>query len=347
MFGIDPINKHVTEALNAMKMQLAVGVSLEKSLRTSAQGISAAGPRGIMEKAADMSAEGASFQEVLKQLSPMLSYSERTILEAGWEGGRAEWAFESVVERRRVLHETRRQIRGQMVFPSLIFTAACFIAPAPALLAPMISGQGDADLTAYLVQALSPLGFALGLIVLYTLVQRRAARSWANLPAGAAPPRATIFDYLLLGIPVIKHVQRWKNLGEFASLGGNLLGAGVSIFAAFDLCAKAVSNGLYRGDITKIKDRVMKGDPIYVALPGGFRWPIEVRAMLEVGYESGKEDEVLDRMGRHARERYLDAVRTAGQWAGRIIYVFVAMFIILQIVKILGQIGAAYSGVIG
>jgi len=345
--AIDPLNKQVTEALNAMRMQLAAGVGLEKSLKTSSDVIRRGSrAHGLMRRAADDAAKGEPFENILERLSPLLSYPERTILGAGWEGGRADWAMRIIVDERRTMHEVRRQIRSQLIFPMMIFFAACFIAPAPALLVPILSGEGQPDYTAYFVSALTPLGIAFGIFLLFHLVQRSRARAWANLAPGAPPPRPTIFDRLLLKIPIVAQVQRWKNLGEFASLLGNLFGAGVSVFAALDMTARAISNGLYRGDVMKIKRRIEKGDPLYVAIPRGWRWPSDVVAILEVGYESGKEDEVLNRLGNHARERYIDATKSAGRWVGRIVYVIVAIFILIQIGKLLAQIGQAYQGIL-
>lgn len=341
MSRIDPLDPSVTEALDALGTQLSAGVPLLKAIQAAAEFCrrSPAARRAILE-AGNAAERGEPFEKILERLSEALSYPERAVLAAGWHGGRIDWAVRAVVERRRTLWKVRRQVRGQLILPAGVLLIACFVAPLPGLVA-------GGTLGGYLLQALTPLALAVGGFILVRRMQRARAREWGQRSADEPAPPPTGFDRLLLGLPVVRGVERWRNLSEFGSVVSTLLSAGIGILDALEIVLPALPNGVYRRQIVRCRERVREGEPLSEGLTDGSLWPPEWQQGLAIGDESGNTDEVLAKLAEQARQRYIEAVEAAGAWVPRILYAMVAIFIIYQIFKIFMQIRGAMSGVGG
>jgi type II secretory pathway component PulF len=337
----DPLDPSGTEALDALGTQLAAGVPLLRAFEAAAGFCkrSPAGRRGFLE-AKNAAERGEPFEKILERLSGVLSYPDRAVLAAGWHGGRIDWAMRTVVEHRRTLWKARRRIRGQLILPAGALLIACFVFPLPGLV------RGG-SIAGYLAQALTPLAIAIGAFVLIRRMQRARAREWARRPADAPPPPPTGFDRLLLAVPVVRGVERWRNLSAFGSVVSTLLEAGVGILDALHTALPAMPNGVYRKEVDRCRAKVREGRPLSEGLQSGSLWPPEWVQGIEVGEESGNLDDVLSRLAGQARERYVEAVEAAGAWVPRILYALVAIFIIYQIFRIVRQIAELYSGLAG
>ena len=325
---VDPVNRTVTEALNALRMQLAAGVALGKALRTAAPICGSLIARRCMQQAADEIDRGASFDDAMWTLCPALSFPERAILSAGWSAGRIEPAMTAVIRRREVMYQTRREIRSRLVLPMVQLFLAGFIINAPDAV------LGRIPLTGYLLRSLGPFAVVIAVFAGLRLFQIYTTRRNAGRELSAPPPPATIIDRLLLSLPIFAMVQRWRNRSEFAATMSTLLGAGLGMLAALEVVARSLPNGVYRMQIVSARERIeAQGISLAEALPRGRFWPAEWLASLEAAYMAGEEERVLGRLGEDGRERYLSAVKTAGFWFAFIVYMAVLGYLALTVVQ--------------
>ncbi len=165
-WNMDPISPSVTEALNAWKLQISAGVPLGKSLKTCASICKSSVARRAFKRAGEQIDKGVSFADILHTISDILTYPEQAILSAGWDSGKIEWSLGSIIDRREMLCETRRNIRSQMVLPWILFFAACFIAPLPYLILGLL-GEKGITIDQYFRLVLTPL---ITVIVIFNLV---------------------------------------------------------------------------------------------------------------------------------------------------------------------------------
>lgn len=341
--GMDPINKPVTETLNALRLQAGAGVPLIKSLKTCSRVCRHPRARAAFAKAAEQVEQRASFNDILKTLSVVLPYPEQAVLAAGWDSGKIEWALKSVVERRELLFETRRYIRSQLWYPGMMFFAVCFIPNLPGLILGKLTGAR------YLQLAFSPIALVTAVVCVSWFVNRLAVWSYAKRGLDGTPPPSTPLSYLSLSVPIYAYLQKCRNRSEFSNLMASLLNAGLGIVRSLAICGRALPNGVYRKAVARYSERTKaEGGALFQYMAKDkVLWPFEWIPALEVAYESGKEDEVLARLAAASRESYMRAVKTAAAAFTKLIYVGISIMIIIQIFKLAGAYLGALEGAMG
>ena len=335
--AIDPIAPSITDALGALAQQLEAGVGLDKSLDAAAPICKRLDAAQLFQLAAEQTRNGANFADILHTLSPAISYPERAILTAGWEGGRFDWAAQSVIERRRALLTARRKMRSGLMLPGITLLAASFIIPFIGFFQGSLSGTG------YLFFAFTPPTIAIALYLTVRILQYRRARELNNLPPDSPPPPSTTFDRLLYRIPVFAHVERWRNLSEAAAILANMLSAGVGPIQALHTTARSLPNGVYRKQCQHAAQHLENGTPLYESLDRAVVVPAHWVTTLEVANTAGAEPEALEKLANEARERYLTAIRRASSFVTKAVYALVAMFVVYHIFKIFMGIAGVYQ----
>lgn len=332
---IDSLDPSVTEALRAWRTQHSAGIGLPGALETCADVCQPVQAKSCFKHAASQAAQGAQIESLLKTLTPVLTQGERAVIAAGWNGGRAEAAFDAVTSQRDLWSQTRRKIRSRMALPAAVLLIASFVAPLPQL----ISGGSAAQ---YLCSALAPLLIALALWQAGTRLLQRGPGGAGELRS--VPPSA--LDRLFLKTPVLKAVERQRCLGEFSALLGNLIGAGVPVTSALDTCANALSNGVHRAVLLESARVIRQGGTLHDALRQNALWPPEFVLAVKVGEHTGQLDEVLARQADAARGNFERAVDAFAEWLPRMLYGCVALFVIFNIAAAIMQIASLYSEVL-
>ncbi len=323
----DTLDHSVTEALRALRVQHASGVSVEASLNTCATVCTSSYGKEAFLEAAQRAKKGESIESLMDAMSQVLSETERATVIAGWNGGRVEVVLDSVVAQRELWYSARRRIRAQMILPVLVLFIAAFVAPLPGFIAGQIGFIG------YMLSAFTPL------VICFIGWRFLAKVLWGRAPDGAfrgpnAPPAPpTSADEYKMKIPVLNSVERNRCLAEYASCLGNLIAAGVTISQALDTCARAMSNGLYRQAVARSSEVVRGGNLLTTSLFPTELWPQDFVAAVRVGEQSGKLDEVLLRYADHARENYERAIEAFAQWLPRIVYGIISLYVIYQILS--------------
>lgn len=332
----DPVDRHVTEALHAWRLQYDAGLDFDQALDTSGKIVT--GPaRRAFRRAADRVRRNDDLEAALGEMDAALPPADRAMIAAGWASGKLSLALDLVEQRRAMLRHARTEMRAGLVLPSLILVAAAFVAPSVPLI------LGEITLNRYLATALTPIGVLAGAIAALTALNR--LRAWAAPKRGldAVSLAGSPFDLLLLALPVVAAVERVRNRAVVATTLGMATQAGLLLLDALDLTESVTPNGVYRRAVRKMSKNVHTGGNISEVMTGRL-WPVEWRAMVEVGQTSGKLDEALVRLGKHAGDTYAAAIKQAGRWLPRLVYAAVMVYIILQMIPLLQRIGAAYSG---
>lgn len=322
---LDPLDKHVTEALRSWRIQHEAGIGVSEALLLASQVCGPAG-RGCFQRASKLAADGAEIDGVLKALEPVLPEGERATIAAGWLAGRAEAALDSVVSLRALCNESRKRIFTKLLLPAATLLIASIVAPLPGLFMEKYGVMG------YLALAFTPLCVALGLAIFGTMFFRKRALERVWNPDGTPKP-ATSLDRTMLKIPLLAHVELQRSLAEFGALLSNLLNAGVPINRALQISARAMRNGCFRESVARLSEQTAQGRGFTVALRMESQelWPREFAAAVDVGERTGNLDAALARLAATARERYTRAIELAAEWLPKIIYGVVALFVIAAI----------------
>lgn len=96
--------------------------------------------------------------------------------------------------------------------------------------------------------------------------------------------------------PIFGKLNRESELARFSRTLGLLVGAGIPITQALEIVAAAMSNILYRDAILAAEKQVEKGVPLSVPIRADPNFDPLIAQMIAVGEETGKLDEVLEKV---------------------------------------------------
>lgn len=116
-------------------------------------------------------------------------------------------------------------------------------------------------------------------------------RVYAQTPAGAKA-----ISLLTLKIPIWGKIKKALTLSEFTRTLGLLIGTGIPIIAALKVVSGVLNSPSYREGIEFAIERVERGSPLYQPLSTNQAFPPIIGQMIRVGEETGKVDEVLERL---------------------------------------------------
>lgn len=235
-----------------------------------------------------------------------------SVIAAGEEAGTAVLAerFGDLAERIAYEHHNRGQVAKACAYPALVVTMATglyiFLL---AVVFPRL-----AELLASIGGALPPLTRAV--IELSQLVRRDwplfvgagAAGPIAIWLLRKAPPIRLLVDRAFLRLPLMGSIYRNLTVALFCTIYRSLYKANKPAPEIIDACSRLVGNGAFYAGLQGVRTRVATGrSTLSAALEDSGLFPPIACVLIEVGEESGKLGEALDRVAKHfaneAKER--------------------------------------------
>lgn len=105
-----------------------------------------------------------------------------------------------------------------------------------------------------------------------------------------------VISRLTLIVPIWGKIRKTLILATFTRTLGLLIGTGIPIIVALKVVAGLLASPTYREGIDFAIERVERGSPLYQPLSTNPAFPPIIGQMLRVGEETGKMDEVLQRL---------------------------------------------------
>jgi type IV pilus assembly protein PilC len=105
-----------------------------------------------------------------------------------------------------------------------------------------------------------------------------------------------IFDRVLLRLPIIGPTLRKIVVARFTRTLGTLLGSGVPILDALDICARTSGNRVVQNGILKARDKISEGHDMASPLAESRVFPSMVVQMIGVGEQTGAMDQMLQKI---------------------------------------------------
>ncbi|HUC20888.1 MAG TPA: type II secretion system F family protein, partial [Candidatus Polarisedimenticolaceae bacterium] len=103
----------------------------------------------------------------------------------------------------------------------------------------------------------------------------------------------TIFDNMLIRMPLFGPIIVKVNVARFSRTFGSLMASGLSVLEALNTSADGLNNSVFRDGLHKVANEVKAGKPIAEPLNAMPVFPAIVGQMVAVGEETGKLDEIL------------------------------------------------------
>jgi len=220
------------------------------------------------------------------------------LVRAGEEAGVLDKILSRLAENLEAEKEFKGKIKGAMIYPVIIVVGMLGVAGVmlvfvvPKLTTLFDEFQADLPVSTKILIGLS--GFAtkfwyLALLLIGGLV--------VGVPQALRQPLIHYqYDRLLFKLPIIGPLRLKSMMAEFARTLSLLIGAGVLVVDALNIVKDSLGSPLYREAVDGAARQVQKGYPMAAALADTGIFPSILPQMISVGEETGKTDEVLQKI---------------------------------------------------
>ncbi len=130
---------------------------------------------------------------------------------------------------------------------------------------------------------------------------------------------------LLLKLPIFGSMLQKIMITDFVRTLSLLLGSGVTLLQALDVVIEGVENVIYREAFTEARNQVEKGGLLSESIARHEMIPLILSQMVAVGEETGKLDEVLQKLSTYFEQETEQAVKNMTTAIEPIIMVILAV----------------------
>ena len=328
----------LSEFCNRISTALEAGLDLRKILDREAQ----RGTVKYRESAANLSnsiSRGASFTDALNAQGGYFPDEFISMVDVGERTGRLEHILKKMAVHYEDLLRTRNYFFMGIIWPGLQFVLATLVI---ALLIMITGWIGDQDIVGFGLMGVS--GAIKFLCILYgtVAVLFLVIKSCIN-GALAKPIMNTV-----MRIPKLGPSLRTLMLARFASSLSLAVEAGLDAKSTVELALNSTNNEFFKQHIPQVQAAVGRGDEIHSALAATGAFPQSVLDAVEMGEQTGRFAESMDRLTDHLHSASRVAVGTLVFLAGLGIWLFVGGLIIYMIFRLANiYFGAIYDALEG
>ena len=293
--------KDLTILTRQLAILLDAGLPLIRSLHTLERQAKSPAVRIVLGKTAETVEGGATFAEALSQHPKSFDKLFLNMVRAGEASG----AMETILDRLAGFMEKAARISGKvksaMIYPAVILSISLlavvglmiFIVPNFSkifsdLLGPneplpgptlLIIGISDTLVSRWYFYV----GGVVGIVVLYKIIAAIPAGKWG-------------IDWVKYNMPLFGPIISKSAISRFGRTLGTLMSSGVPVLNSLAIVKETSGNEVVSGAIQKVHDAVKEGEGIAVPLNNTKIFPPMVISMVEVGEETGKLPEMLEKI---------------------------------------------------
>lgn len=221
-----------------------------------------------------------------------------SLVEAGEASGKLDILLTQLADNMEKEQDFRSKTRGALIYPAVIGVAMVgvfiimMVFVVPRLTALYEDIGADLPLPTKILIAISNL-LVHGWWILLVLAGIIGYAGYQYLKTEKGKYRIANFTFKF---PIFGKLNRESELARFSRTLGLLIGAGIPITQALEIVAAAMSNILYRDAILAAEQQVEKGVPLSVPIRADPNFDPLLAQMIAVGEETGKLDEVLEKV---------------------------------------------------
>ncbi|MGD0016586.1 MAG: type II secretion system F family protein [Verrucomicrobiia bacterium] len=326
--------------LAAFYYQLGTLIQAGLPIQRAMASMQNAAPRPMRAAVAKLSATvsaGTPLHEAMELCGNRFPQLDRHIINMSERSGALDIGLLSLSQYYESRAAARRKLIAGSMYPILLMTAGVFIAKAPALFLGAVNGKPYTMLN-YLWDTAGLLA-KLALIVWGAVFLLR----WLL----TVPRLNVIVDRLIKAVPVFGRLRFDYALSQWILSIRLMLLAGTGIVDAL----KSASHMAYCPLIADAYNRVapLIGGQLDVsqALASAGVFPDELIQFWATGEQSGKMDEMLDRLAKFYEDRWRRSLDQVVVWLPRIVYGLVALYMIYQSFRIFGSYINTYNSILG
>lgn len=241
---------------------------------------------------------GSSFADALSKHKDVFSKVYIALIEAGEAAGVLDTILARLADNLEKQREFRAKTKGALIYPIIVLigmaavTAVMMIFVLPKL--SVMYEDFDADLpiiTKLLIGTSTFMANTWYLFLLLIVGTVYGLKKWRSTKFGALK-----WDQMVLRVPIFGQITKQTTMAEFARTLSLLVGAGVALVDALKIVTGVVDNQVYAGALENVAKDVEKGNPLAGSLARYEAFPLIVPQMVSVGEQTGKLDEILERL---------------------------------------------------
>lgn len=290
---------------------LSAGVPLVQTLRLLASSHEKTSMRDLLSGICAEVESGIPLSQALKKHPRYFDDLYCDLVAAGEQSGALEQIYDRIATYREKAEALKSKIKKAMMYPAAVMLIAIIVtsilllfvvpqfedifksfgAELPAFTQMVISLSRFLQHTWYFI--LFGIGFAVFLFV-------RAHRSSIKVRDAT--------DKALLKLPIIGMILHKACMARFASTLSTTFAAGIPLVDAMVSAAGASGNALYRDAVMAVRNEVMAGMQMHIAMRTVEVFPDMVTQMVMIGEESGSIDDMLTKIAGIYSQQVDDAV---------------------------------------
>ena len=221
-----------------------------------------------------------------------------SLVKAGEAGGILDIILKKLSVHMDKQEKTKAQIKSAMMYPSIVCgVGALVVWGMMVFVVPTFTGMLKENnqeipwITQFVINMSEFFGKYSPVMVPGVLVGLMLFISYIKTPIGKV-----VWDNFSMRVPVFGKIIIKGNLSSFASTLSTLLGAGVSLIDALDICIETLDNGVIALDLKEVKRKVIEGKTLTEPLSKIEYFPELVTQMIRVGEQTGQIDQMLARV---------------------------------------------------
>ncbi len=307
-------------------------------------------PPTLQSKVADVlrSIEGGStFAEALNHHVDIFSRVYISLVRAGEAAGVLDTILIRLADTLEKQREFREKTKGALIYPVIVLIGMILVASVMMIfvLPKLTVMYQDFNVKLpFITQALIAVSNFMSrfwyVMVLFFVVGGYFFRQWKKTKIGAYQ-----YDTILLKLPVFGKIKSMVLMAEFSRTLALLASAGVSLVESLGIVKEVADSEVMRRALGEVAKDVEKGNSLATSLARHPVFPMIVSQMTSVGEQTGKLDEILNRVAAYFENESEHAIKNLSTAMEPIIMVVLGVgvgFLIVAIVVPIYNLTSAF-----
>ena len=334
-FGFGFGGKIKTKQLTTLTRQLAVlldaGLPLIRSLRTLQRQAKNPTMEKILNRVAVTVESGSTFSEGLSQYPASFDRLYLNMVRAGEASGKMELILDRLAQFMEKAAKIQGKVKSAMTYPIVVLTVAVgitiglmvFIVPKfQEVFTDLLEGAELPAITQFVMDASNTLKenivtilLIIGLIVVgLMMANKTSSGKW-------------MIDFVKYNMPLIGPIIQRSSISKLARTLGTLISSGVPVLSALQIVRDTSGNELVSQAVQQVHDAVKEGEMMAPTFAASKIFPEMVISMIEVGEETGRLPEMLDKIADTYDDEVDNAVSALTSMIEPLLMVFLAVIV--------------------
>lgn len=292
--------KDLTVVTRQMAILLEAGLPLIRSLKTLSRQSKNPAIKKILDDTASSVEGGATFSEALAQNPKSFDKLYLNMVRAGEAAGKLELILDRLAMFMEKAAKIQGKVKSAMVYPIIVLCVAgiicaglmIFIVPKfEKMFTELLEGEPLPMLTQIVIgigrfmseQYLIMIGGIVGLVILIKIILK-------------IPFLRFYIDWAKYNMPLFGPIVSKSAISKFGRTLGTLMGSGVPVLNSLTIVKETSGNEVVAQAVVKVYEAVKEGEGMAPPLQATQIFPEMVISMIEVGEETGKLPEMLDKI---------------------------------------------------